>query len=337
MKKILLSVLTLALSVNLFAIDYTGRVTVAIFDGSHLHNVTVAESSDVPSGQLLNGYYTPIQDMASLNVAAYVSYNSVAYENIVLNSLKNTPLLVKANAATAYQLYFANLEGTITLYDTKTAQFVDMTSNPYDFTIEASERDANNIVANRFVINYVPAPTPSAPQVTTNDKGWATFSYDQDLVPVDATAQTLYKGAINGEVLSLDPVDYVKAGEGVIVYGAPSTTYDFAVGNGSDDFSGNDLKATSTYSTSMQNVFVLKGDAFLEYVGTNALALNKAYIQLPQSGAGAPQRIRMVINETTAVENVEVEAVKAVKFIENGQILIKRGEAVYNMQGQIVK
>ena len=88
----------------------------------------------------------------------------------------------------------------------------------------------------------------------------------------------------------------------------------------------------------MKNVYVLKGNAFLEYVGTNALAANKAYIQLPEAGQNnAPARIRMVINGTQGVENVETEAVKAEKFIENGQVLIRRGNEVYNLQGQIVK
>ena len=153
MKKILLSVLTLALSVNLFAINYSGQITVAVFDGSHIHNATIAESSDVPSGELLNGYYSPVQDMASLNVAAYVSFNNVAYENIVLNSLTNTPLVIKANAATAYKLYFTNKEGSITLYDTKEQAFVDLATSPYEFTIEESEK--NSVIANRFIFNYV--------------------------------------------------------------------------------------------------------------------------------------------------------------------------------------
>jgi hypothetical protein len=86
----------------------------------------------------------------------------------------------------------------------------------------------------------------------------------------------------------------------------------------------------------MENVYVLKGENFLKYVGTEPLAANKAYIQLG-SGSGAPQRIRMVVNHATGVENVEAE-VKAEKFIENGQIFIRRGNEVYNLQGQkIVK
>ena len=190
----------------------------------------------------------------------------------------------------------------------------------------------NTVIGNRFIINY--DASALAASVTTNDKGWATFSHENDLIPVDA--QTLYKGAISGDVLALDPVDYVPNGQGVLVKGEANTTYYFAAGSGSASFAGNDLKATATYNTSMENVFVLKGDAFLEYVGTNALAANKAYIQLPAQN-GAPKRIRMVVNGATGVENVQGDNVQCTKVIENGQIYILHNGAKYNVQGQIVK
>jgi hypothetical protein len=77
----------------------------------------------------------------------------------------------------------------------------------------------------------------------------------------------------------------------------------------------------------------LKGDALYQYTGTEMPA-NKAYIQI--AGSSAPQRIRMVINGAQGVENVEA-TVKAEKFYENGQLFIRRGEHVYDLQGQIVK
>ena len=224
---------------------------------------------------------------------------------------------------------------------TNNSQVVSATEddNMYFQIVEEGEYTFTwTFATNNLEITF-PTPAPAyETSVTTNAYGWATFSYSQNLVPVDADAQTIYKGSISGDALNLTAVAYVKAGEGVIVNGAPSTTYYFAVGNGAADFEGNALKATSTYNTSMKNVYVLKGNAFLEYVGTNALAANKAYIQLPEAGQNnAPARIRMVINGTQGVENVETEAVKAEKFIENGQVLIRRGNEVYNLQGQIVK
>jgi len=334
MKKIMISLLMVAAALNAMAVTYSGKVKVRLTSSDNQYCEAVVATSDDLNDGLNNSYYAPFND-ENKDVHLYVEYNSVKYAHFGSSAatMQNMPLVMKANSATSYTLSFSAMVGTIEIYDTEADANIDK-SQDYDFTIDAGE--ANTIIADRFIINYVPAPTPSAPQVTTNDKGWATFSYSEDLIPADG--QTLYKGTINGEVLSLDEVHYVKAGEGVLVYGTPSTTYDFAVGNGSDDFSGNDLKATATYNTSMENVFVLKGDAFLKYVGTNALAANKAYIQLPVAGSNnAPQRIRMVINNTTAVENVAVESVEAEKFVENGEILIRRGNEVYNLQGQIVK
>ena len=76
-----------------------------------------------------------------------------------------------------------------------------------------------------------------------------------------------------------------------------------------------------------------------KYEGANMKA-NKAYLDLG-TGSGAPKRIRMVVTETEetqAVENIAPEAVKAVKFVGNdGKLYIRRGEAVYTVQGQLVK
>ena len=101
----------------------------------------------------------------------------------------------------------------------------------------------------------------------------------------------------------------------------------------------NKLFAASTWAYEENaNVYVLVGNELYKYTGTTMKA-NKAYLKLdaPATSYGAPKRIKMVFAETQDVENVEVEAIKAVKFIENGQVLIKRGENIYNVQGQIVK
>ncbi len=234
---------------------------------------------------------------------------------------------------TSYTLSFSDFSGDeFILYDrvTNTPITVNASTPDYDFTATAGQTTIND----RFVIGL---PTPvTGYTVTPNAAGYATFSAaEATVIPDGATA---YTGTISGEELVLNQITggYVPAGTGVIVAGAAGTPYNFAIYAGSvDAIAGNALQATADYETSMKNVYVLKGNAFLEYVGTNALAANKAFIQL--SANNAPSRIRMVINGTTAVENVEAEAVKAEKFIENGQVFIRRGNEVYNLQGQIVK
>ena len=270
----------------------------------------------------------------SLNIYSIQGTEDVS--TVRTNEVTNLPILVETDeVGTKFTMTFSNVEGTLYFYDldntSETPFVIEATGDhsKYEFTVTSAGR---RTIANRFFINF-----SAVTSVTTNEFGWATFSYTTDVEPVNP-ASKVYKGTISDELLNLNEVDYVKAGEGVIVYGAPSTTYYFVVGNGAADFTDNDLKATATYNTSMKNVYVLKGNAFLEYVGTNALAANKAYIQLQAAGPNnAPARIRMVINGTQGVENVEAEAVKVEKFIENGQVLIRRGNEVYNLQGQIVK
>ena len=332
MKKVFGFFAALACSASLMAANTANFViSVESPDNDNIYDeLVMAESTDYTAA------YENLRDaekMADANNPSLYGY----VENrkcgvIASNNLEGMLLTLETVGETNYDISFYNVGGTNTYY------LIDLVGGTYVQIAESNAMHltgvaANSTLADRFMISQMPVVAVTS--VTTNDYGWATFSYNQDLVPVNATAQTLYKGAISGDVLALDPVDYVPNGQGVLVKGEANTTYYFAAGSGSASFAGNDLKATATYNTSMENVFVLKGDAFLEYVGTNALAANKAYIQLPAQN-GAPKRIRMVVNGAQGMENTAVE-LKVEKFVKDGQVLIRRGNEVYNLQGQIVK
>ena len=329
MKKIMISLLMIAATLNVMAITYTGKVQVVLrATSNNAACAAVIATSDALNDGLNPTYYAELNDEGK-EVLAYVEYNSVRYEHFGSSSatMQNMPLIMKANASAEYRMNFYEMEGTIEIYDVVAGANIDK-SQPYIFTIEDAQK--NSIIADRFIINYVPAPTGYT--VTPNAAGYATFSAaEATVIPTGATA---YTGTISGEELVLNQImgGYVPAGTGVIVAGTGGTPYNFAIHAGSVD-------AIEGNAPSMKNVYVLKGNAFLEYVGTNALAANKAYIQLPEASVanGAPARISFRFNGTTAVENVEAEAVKAEKFIENGQVFIRRGNEVYNLQGQIVK
>ena len=156
MKKILLSCLALAMSASMFAITYTSQVTIALFDGSQVLNLTVGESSDAEfaGGALVNGFYAPVQDLKSSPIAVYAFYNDAEYENLVLDDMTNVPMGIKTSSATSYTLYFANLEGNFKIYDKVAKQEIDC-SAAYPFTIDAD--DVNSIINDRFVLQYVPA------------------------------------------------------------------------------------------------------------------------------------------------------------------------------------
>jgi hypothetical protein len=183
--------------------------------------------------------------------------------------------------------------------------------------------------------------------IIPNENGYASYSAPIDLLP--PTGLVVYTGVMsdNEEELNLVSVDYIKANAGVILVGEPgvkktltqtATNYEASAGDLAK-YEANKLKASVDWENNHSgNIFCLRRanneTSLWKYTGTEMPA-NKAYLQLDDNAA--PARIRMVIAETQDVENVEVEAIKAVKFIENGQVLIKRGEAIYNVQGQIVK
>ena len=181
--------------------------------------------------------------------------------------------------------------------------------------------------------------------------GFASFSAPINLYKKSGSANfTINVGAFANDVLTLTPVNYVEAGQGVILTGANLTKCEFTTTGTADnsyDGKANDLKPSTRWEsqTDKDHIYCLRkvGEdptMFYKYIGAEMPA-NKAYLDLSNVGGNyAPQRIRMIVaqeEQTEAVERVEAARVKAVKFVENGEILIRRGENVYNLQGQIVK
>ena len=275
----------------------------------------------------------------------YVILAGERYTKLAIDALPdNLPLGFGSVADTEYTLTFSNFSGaSYTIYDRVANKTITVASsaniqidgvdadpaNQYSFTIDESEK--NSQINDRFVINYN-ASTYVLATVTTNAYGWASFSYGANLEAVEG-GLTIYKGAISGDVLNLADMDYVAANEGVIIYGTASTTYHFVAGTGSSDFTGNDIKPASAWASHSGTIFVLHDEALYQYTGSDMPA-NKAYLQISSGPNPAPKHIRMVVNGTTAIDNVEAESVKAEKFVENGQIFIRRGNEVYNLQGQ---
>ena len=333
MKKLILSTLALTIALTMSAITYQDQVSITLDDGvMYYHTMSVGESNDLNAG-LNSGYYAEIQNLNEMPVAIYALYNGVKYSNIASKSFSNLPICIKTNDVTTYTLYFDDVVGAVNLYDKKLGAAVPVSEGgDYEFTIETGE--VNSLLNDRFYLNYDAAAF--AYSLTTNAYGWASYSMDIDVEATVPTGLKIYKGAIEGDVLNLSEMNYVAANEGVIVYGAPNTKYYFAAGSGSSDYSGNSLKPSSAWTSNTGNIYVLHDEALYQYTGSDMPA-NKAYLPLPGGASSAPKHIRMVIAGTTAVDNVEAETVKAEKFVEDGQVYIRRGNEVYNLQGQIVK
>lgn len=132
--------------------------------------------------------------------------------------------------------------------------------------------------------------------------------------------------------------DIIPAGTGVIVE-ANEGSYTFnATTEGNNNIGTNYLVGATNavaYDANRTNAYIfMKGEngvGFYRWAKGN-LAAGKAYLQLPSTNA--PQFI-WIADETTAVENVE--AAKAVKFIENGVLYIRKNGQVYTATGMLAK
>ena len=266
----------------------------------------------------------------TLYMYSYIGANK--YSTIATNNLDGLEFgfisnLLDDEYTMTFEVFTLAPGRTLTVYDLTTSDTKEINpANSYTFNAAPGHNEYM-----RFVINYV-APSYAA-EVTTNAYGLATFSFNQNLVAAEAGVK-LYKGKVNGEYLDLNEVDYVKAGQGVIVYNeaGTATTYHFNAGIGTSDFSDNELLAATDWTG---QGYVLSGSSLYTYTGVDFPA-NKAFLAMPSSGP-APKRISFRFNQPTAVENAKAAEVKAEKFVENGQIFIRRGNEVFNLQGQIVK
>ena len=323
-------------ALTMSAITYQDQVSLTVDDGTYMHTIVLGEASELPAG-INNGYASEIQNLDEMPLAVYALYNGVKYCPFVMKSYENQPLGIKTTNETTYTLYFDDVTGTVNLYDKKTGAPVPVTEGgDYEFTISNEEK--NSLLNDRFYINY--DPTAFVTSATTNEYGYATFSYTADVKPAMPAGLKVYKGTLAGETLTLSEVADVPANIGVVLFGAPNTTYQFAATTATADMTGNVLLPSSDWTAATENAYFLVGNEFKKYTGTDDVPDGKAYLIFAGSSNNAPKRIVMRFNETEetqGIEKVQGDNVPCTKFVENGQVFIRRGNEVYNLQGQIVK
>lgn len=328
MKKVFISILAAVLTLSAFAGE-TARVTIRLTSTNATYGndeLELKENTDRTAAY--ESGYDAEKLMSQTNkhsVLLYAFVGDQACSTIATNNLDGTVIGFTSNKYdTDYKLVFSNVSGReLKLYD-RVLKTTTTITNSLEYSFSATE--GRVAVNDRFIIGL---PSYS---VTMNEYGWASFSgYDDLAIPAGLNA---YAGVLSGDVLNLNIADYIQANQGVILYGDANQTYVLNLGTGSFDFGGNDLKPSSAWESHSGTIFCLKGDALYQYTGATMPA-NKAYLQVG-GGSSAPRRISLQVNAEQGVENVKA-GIKAEKFIENGQILIKRGENVFNLQGQIVK
>lgn len=191
--------------------------------------------------------------------------------------------------------------------------------------------------------------------VATNQDNWSTFACAQKMqVPSGITAyKAAYSNEGGDEVLTLTALSdgIIPSNVGVLLKSqTPSTAYAFTATDATPatDMSDNSLVGCVTRTdisdvAATNDIFCLRRSDLFEtsgfflYTG-QFIPAGKAYLPVPKEDATpAPsRRIRFVYDTTTAIDN-NAEAVRAAKFIEDGQFFIRRGDAVYTIQGVRVK
>lgn len=185
--------------------------------------------------------------------------------------------------------------------------------------------------------------------------GWATFSATTKVaVPSGLTAyKATYSNEGGDEQLVLDAVSgAIPANEGVLLRGEADHVYTFSpTDDAVGDYTGNALvgcpvRTDITSVAATNDIFCLRYSDIFQITGFylysgQYIAAGKAYLPLPKAEpSSAPRRIRFVFREeqgTTGFDPTNAEAVPTTKFIENGQLYIRRGDAVYTIQGVRVK
>lgn len=252
---------------------------------------------------------------------------SLVIESGTINGDLNTTAELKENIV---------LNGTITggTYSTDISEYL----NPTEGALQ-QDTQGNYVVVEGCV-------------AMLNSYGLATFSSPnyKVVLPSGVTAW-IATGGMTGDALNLTKVaenegDILPLNAGLILWGAANANLSLLKSTSTApavDVTGNLLKpATAWAAESFTEAYILHDNELWIYNGTEFKA-GKAFLPLsaiPTLG-GAPKRVSMIFNQTetpTAVENVEIQNVKAVKFVgEDGQLYIRRGEAVYTVQGQVVK
>lgn len=358
MKKIMISLLMIAATLNAMAITYTGKVQVVLrATSNNAACAAVMATSDALNDGLNPTYYAELNDEGK-EVLVYVEYNSVRYEHFGSSSatMQNMPLIMKANASAEYRMNFYEMEGTIEIYDVVAGANIDK-SQPYVFTIEDAQK--NSIIADRFIINYVPAPTPTCTEVRNG------LNIDQYYTICLPKAVTAANGASFWNMTNRgDGIAYLVEAELPLVAGRPyifqAEAEELCVFySGEDAAAGTYGALHGTFAEMNQaaldaavaandgsDIYLLNNNALWKVNGQsdNHLAPNRAYIvynlldySVPNQVPGRRVRaIPMQGQGTTGVDNLNATEAP-VKTVIDGKLYIIRGEHMFDAIGRMVK
>jgi hypothetical protein len=352
MKKLFISIIALVSAMTMSA-QIKADVTLRLQSQSgSVCELYLFAGPDLAASPERGSFMANASNPEDVNIFALDPANNNRYASFGNETLVNIPVgIITSKEEAALQNYTIHFEvfedaEVLKLKDLVTGTETDITNGgSYAFTIAAATdpsfvEGAYSVIANRFFINYNAAALHS---VTTNAYGFCSFASSEDVEFLGGLKayKGLYEAGTN-ELTLVEVGTKVPANTGVILWNsneaAETFYYNVGVDAGAADVTGNDfvgvVAATDPAGISA-DIYCLHGNELQKYVGTDEIPAGKAYLPIA-SGSAAPHRIVMRFNDAQGIEDIAAEG-KAVKFVENGQILIRRGNEVFNLQGQIVK
>lgn len=153
MKKLIVSLLVIAASLNVMALDITAKAQLTLKSANKTDDLYLVQASDLNAG-LNDGYCAVVPGLASKSIAFYAFFDSKEYSTFGTKDLGTLAFGLKTNDATDYTLTATNVEGTLYIYDEVDKKYFELKENAvYSFTATANE--TNNT---RFHLAAAPAP-----------------------------------------------------------------------------------------------------------------------------------------------------------------------------------
>lgn len=264
----------------------------------------------------------------------------------IMNKKLRTTLLLLLGAVT--QMNAESLDG-VYVWVSGSATCYQLSSMP---TVTYSTDDSGNTVADLTLsgettpVLSVPLTSGSSIEVVygtyvyakTNAYGFGTFSFNEPVQFPDDVK--VYTATASGSTLTLTKTgNKIPAYNGVLLYGAPNTTYSLDVLTSADALDeDNELKPTTTETglAATESCYVLSGNQFMKFEGT--FTANKAYLPADVVANVKSFSFSFADDETGIANIPEVSPVhKNGKYISGGHLIIVKDGKKYDANGTLIK
>jgi hypothetical protein len=346
MKKILLSLIIIAASLNAMATDYA-VATLTLKGNTSLEQgeVTLVKTDDPAA----SSYCAPLY-IDQYHVVMYAINGTEKYQIWANADLKNFPLGIKTYSDANYTITVSNVSGseTLNLYDAEEDETIVLTAGQ-SYVFSAA---ANSMITDRFIINYDPTPDYGSYQRDVTAGNYGTICLPKAGTIAGATLFNI--GSYETDMIYIDEVGSaeMEAGKPYIFQASAAqinVTYssDVEVAAGEDNGLHGYFDANNYFVVPADaGNYILRSNQYWEVVsGQHVAYLNNyfAFIKISEINNQAPapgrRRVGMAVNGAQVVTGIdELNAAEApVKTVIDGKMYIIRGEHMFDATGRMVK